>query len=484
MSFSWDQIVQSLNLSSEDIIRPALLPNEKLDSSAKEKLTWDKVSTDSRQIHSGDLFVALKGLHFDGHHFILEALSKGASGLVIEKSFWQQNFNSLQASKKNNLENTFIFLVDDTIKALSSLAQCHIQNFKALKVAITGTSGKTSAKYFCHQILDTCKVPHYFSPQSFNNQFGVPLSMLKVQSTDAVALFEVGMNAPKEISRLAKIIDPHICAVTMVGRGHLEGVGSIEGVLEEKMSLYQWGNTHVINTDDSRIFKSYKSSKTSKTLTFSTENSKADIYFHLDKISFEAFEISGHIQGVSGKAHLPLSGKHHLTNVGIASAICLGCGVEPSKIWKTLSHLRPCWGRNEILKSSEDIYVYFDAYNANPESMDAFLKQSQELKTPPFLILGEMLEMGEYASQVHKELGELTAQIPHNMVWFVGPSKGAFEQGYKRFEKKKNLLISDSYNHELAIQYRSMLKAGDWVALKASRGIGLEQFLKTLNIIK
>ena len=453
------------------------------EQSSKQSLNtdWKEWSTDSRAKTQNGLFIALQGDKFDAHDFLEQAYLNGARGFIVNS----EKLQSLKADKAflKRTDSTY-FGVQNTETALQMISVASSSKLDLLKVAITGTSGKTSAKYFCHQILENF-IPHYFSPKSFNNHIGVPMTLLDFKPEHKVGLIEIGMNHPGEIAHLVDLAKPDVCAVTMVGRGHLEGVGTIENVLTEKMSLYREGQTHIINIDDPMIFKDYQkkyennlNSKSFRILKVSTKDSNADVYFKLTKSSFSDFEIEGHILGTEGHVKVAIAGEHHIYNMAIASAIAIAAGMTAQQVWSQLKNLKPVWGRSEILKTKNDIAIYFDAYNANPESMKAFLKQTLHLSSAPYFVLGEMLEMGEHTKQVHFELGQLAARTPHQKIWFIGPSSADFKQGYESVENPKKLIISSSYDESLALKYQSMLQPRDCVALKASRGIGLEKFLK------
>ncbi len=442
---------------------------------------WSSWSTDSRLKTEGALFIAIQGDNFDAHDYLNQAYENGALGFLVKESTFNQKKSTY------NFEASF-FVVEDTIEALQKISVASSSKLDCLKVAITGTSGKTSAKYFSHQMLEGL-VPHYFSPKSFNNHIGVPFTLLDLKSEHKLALIEIGMNHPGEISNLVRLAKPNVTAVTMVGRGHLEGVGTIEHVLNEKMSIFQEGQTHIINIDDPRIYKDYQK-KYSRNLSdpnfniikISLKDKTADVYFKIINAEFNSFEIEGHIFNYPGKAKINIAGEHHGLNVAIAAAVSKIAGLKPENIWKRFEMIAPVWGRSEILKSKNNVSIYFDAYNANPESMKVFLSQTKHLSDSPYFVLGEMLEMGDHAKDVHYELGQLVGQTPHKNVWFIGPSCEVFKQGYLSTiglaKIKENLMISSTYEQTLALKYQSMLQPEDWVALKASRGIGLEKFLK------
>ncbi len=470
-----------MNLSNHDIKNA--LDKSLIQFIGPEKLdhNWTQWSTDSREKKMGAIFIALVGEKFDAHDFLFQAYQNGARGFLVQAKQFVQFKTKADYTK---MDQATFFVVNDTEMAFQKISAKSASKHDILKVAITGTTGKTSAKYFSHQILEGL-VPHYFSPKSFNNHIGVPMTLLELKPEHKVALIEIGMNRPGEIAKLTDLVKPNVSVITMVGRGHLEGVGSIEGVLREKMNIYNEGQTHLINIDDPRIWKDYQekfsknlNSQNYKLLRISTKDETADIYLKVVHLDFSEFEIEGRILGVSDSAKIPIAGEHHVYNVAIAAGVAVAAGIQAEKVWKQLKLLKPVWGRSEILKSKNEVSIYFDAYNANPESMHAFLKQTEYLAKPPYFVLGEMLEMGEQTSKLHYELGQQVSKTPHRKVWFIGPSSKAFSEGFLQSGNSKNLIISNTYEDSLAMDYKSMLKPNDWVALKASRGIGLERFLK------
>lgn len=444
---------------------------------------WTRVSTDSRALTPGALFVALAGDNFDAHDFIAQALDQGCQGILVHKDVSAE----LSSEQKKKIQ---VFEVQDTLNALQKIAHLQSQKLEScLKIAITGTSGKTSTKYFAHQLLEG-QVPHYFSPKSFNNHIGVPLSLLEIDHNDKAALLEVGMNHHGEIKNLISIINPEVTLVTMVGRGHLEGLGTVDDVLKEKMSMYTQGQTHIINKDDAKILQYYKAhfqAASRKRVYVSSSDMQADICLQaVEDMNdpFGSFQVHGHILGVEGKARIAVPGLHHVINVLMAVAIATQAGMQPQQVWMRLDQLRSFWGRSEVLRSSEGLQFYFDAYNANPESMKAFLDQVRKLKNPAHIILGEMLELGSSSPELHYELGVLAAQTPHAQLWFMGPSGAHFLRGYESQEKHKKPVITDTYKEDVALKYKSMLNTGDWIALKGSRGMRLETFLSLFEGVK
>lgn len=421
MKLTTEEIMKSLN---DNLV-------ETVNSSAKD--LWLQWSTDSRAENPEGLFIAIVGEKFDGHDYLEGSFEKGSEGFVISNMFYKKNRTEIE----DKLRYSTLFVVTDTTTALQNIASFYRNKLDCQKVAFTGTSGKTSAKYFCHQILEG-NINHYFSPRSFNNHLGVPMTLLNLKEDHNAALIEIGMNAPGEIEFLTRLAMPDITAVTMVGRGHLEGVGTIEAVLDEKMKIFGEGNTHLINIDDSRIFadykKKFKSHLTNPKYTiikFSSKDSSADVFMELVESKFNSFKIKGQIGGFPGKADVPIAGEHHVMNVALAASAALALGVSPEKIWEGVSRLKPVWGRSEIIEHDSGVHIYFDAYNANPESMQAFINQCSHLETPPYFILGEMLEMGEHAPSLHFELGKIVADCPHEKIWFIGPSCHSFKEGYE-----------------------------------------------------
>ncbi|HEX4922812.1 MAG TPA: UDP-N-acetylmuramoyl-tripeptide--D-alanyl-D-alanine ligase [Bdellovibrionales bacterium] len=436
------------------------------------------VSTDGRVDNSGKIFFALKGEKYDAHDFIEQAVASKARAIVVHKPLGELKL-------PQGAELTVV-RVGDTLAALQALGHFWRKKSSAKIVGITGTNGKTTTKEFTAQIIAT-KYPTWFSKGSFNNHFGVPISLLGLEPQHRVGIFEMGMNHPGELKQLVEIADPDVTVVTMVGRGHLEGMGSIEGVAQEKESVYRYARPdalRVFNLDNPHTLEMMsRAPKGSPRLTFSTFDAKADIHLKETMSTLDFLEISGRIGAEPGKARVPVFGRQNVNNIMAAAALAVACGVEADLIWKSLANLKTAWGRNQIVPLGSGARMIFDGYNANPESMGAIVENVSRLsvKGKKIFVLGEMLEMGETAGALHEELGAKVGESGADFVWFVGPHKGDFERGVRQTSFSKTLVLSDAYEEKLALDLARMLEPNDIVLVKGSRGMKLERVVSALD---
>lgn len=447
------------------------------------------VGTDTRADLSGRIFIALKGDNFDAHDFLPQAVKAGASALLVHR---------VPDAAKAVLDQVSVIEVDDTLEALQRLAGFWRHTMKARIVGITGTNGKTTTKEFTAALIGSRK-DVYYSKGSFNNHWGVPLSLLAIDPVHEVAIIEMGMNHPGELTALSRIAEPDVVVVTMVGRGHLEGVGSIEGVAQAKAEIYACATktaSLVFNLENSHTRKMYETYgarlEPAKVLTFagpavglpggsaaSSAWPALDVSLEVVSMGIDSMHVRGEIQGVGGEVTIPVFGAQNITNLMAASALALSCGLSPAEIWAALPLCRTVWGRNQWVKLENGARVLFDGYNANPESMRAAIENFAKLKANgrKLAILGEMKEMGAHAASVHRELGEIVARAGFDGVSFFGPSQADFAAGLEAGGFSKTLFISDSYEQKLAPRMPPVLDGNDIVLMKGSRGMQLEKAL-------
>jgi UDP-N-acetylmuramoyl-tripeptide--D-alanyl-D-alanine ligase len=442
---------------------------------------YSGIGTDTRAALSHKIFFALKGDSFDAHDYLAQAVQSGAAALVVHRK---------TPELEKILKSVTVIEVDDTLKALQRLANFWRRGFKARVVGITGTNGKTTCKEFTAAILGT-KFSVQYSKGSFNNHWGVPISLLSVCPEHQVAVVEMGMNHPGELKDLARIVEADAIVCTMVGRGHLEGVGSIEGVALAKEEIYLYSPakaTRIFNLDNQYTRAMYDrcNQQAGPVLTFAAPGgTKADVSLKVESAGVESLTISGEIRGISGRAEIPVFGRHNVTNLMAASCLALDCGMAPAEIWRALPFCQNTWGRNQWVRLESRARVLFDAYNANPESMKAALENFAALSTPTqgrkIAVLGEMRELGTQAPALHQELGRLAAQCGFDLIWFIGPSQADFAAGLKAGGFSKKSINSASYELNLASQTLPVLDEYDLVLIKGSRGVQLEKVLNELK---
>ena len=427
------------------------------------------VSTDSRTIQKGDLFIPLKGENFDGHDYLAQVDKKGAACAIVSQE------------PKEKVAMTLI-RVQDTLKGLQDLGKFHRHAYPFKIVGITGSNGKTTTKFFTERILSQ-KFKTFASQKSFNNHFGVPLTLLALKPHVEYGIVEIGMNHPGEISALTQLADPDIVLVTTVGRAHLMDFGGIDGIAKEKCDIYRFSkptSTKIFNLDNEALSKVCKEFLgKGKVISFSSQDKTADIYLELMEMGLEHVKVSGAIRGVLGEATVPIFGAHNVVNLMGASAIALAAGMTPEQIWSALPLCQTVWGRNMLVNLNSNAKLIFDGYNANPDSMKALIDNLSQISASgkKIVVLGDMLEMGDQAEELHRELGLSVGQKNFDAVWFLGEYSPSFETGIKASGFSKSLFISNGYEESLAVKVASMVEPADIIVMKGSRGAKLEKLV-------
>jgi UDP-N-acetylmuramoyl-tripeptide--D-alanyl-D-alanine ligase len=407
------------------------------------------VSTDTRKIQPGTIFFALKGANFNGNLFAHKALELGAKWVV--------------ADEMHDEPNGKIILVDDALKTMQELAAYHRQYLGIPIIAIAGSNGKTTTKELVVAVLQQ-KFKTGFTRGNFNNHIGVPLTVLSFTKELEIGVVEIGANHAGETAELCRIVKPDFGILTNNSKDHLEGFGSIEGVRKANAELYEYlreaGAKTFLNIDLPDLVEdaagiasiTYGSSPNAfcKGKIASTENSLA--------VEFEPNPF---------KVQTALFGTYNLPNV--LAAVCVGryFGVEDYKIKEALEAYRPGLNRSQIEKIG-DITVIFDCYNANPGSMMAGILSFLEFGSgPKLMILGDMLELGEYAANEHKEIIAFLYRNSAIEVILVGPefAKADTESRYQHY---KNIT-------DLKAEFNPSNYKNYTLFLKGSRGFKLEE---------
>ncbi|MGZ5279401.1 MAG: UDP-N-acetylmuramoyl-tripeptide--D-alanyl-D-alanine ligase, partial [Pseudobdellovibrionaceae bacterium] len=378
--------------------------------------SFQGVGSDTRVDLKGQLFFALKGDAFDGHQFLAKAVAAGAAGLIVhEETADLATFN----------DKVSIVLVKDTLQALQDLAHFERQKSRSVIVGITGSNGKTTSKEFAGAVISMARQVH-LPKGSFNNHWGVPFTLLAEPEGSQVSLIEMGMNHAGEIQRLCEIANPDVVVVSMVGRAHIEHFGSIDKISEAKEEIYRFARPDAIriyNLDNEQTASMYKRASTDfpkarQILTFSSLNSKADVFFQIHALTMSSIFLKGTIAGVSGEAAVPVFGEQNLTNLMVAASCALAVGLTPKEIWSALPRCKTNWGRNQLVHLKSGAELMFDAYNANPDSMKALLNNVKLLKTKgkKIGVFAQMLELGDLSLALHEELGQWVGRAGFDVI--------------------------------------------------------------------
>ncbi len=460
-----------------------LLADVLADTQAELKLKgpeeFTSVGTDTRKDLRGQLFVALKGDQFDAHDFLLQAAEKNAAGLLVHR--WDPALEKFKGKLS-------VILVKDTLLALQNLARAHRRRMKAVIMGLTGSNGKTTTKEFAAAILSSVHPTHWNSG-SFNNHWGVPLTLLQLEPSHEFAVVEMGMNHAGEITQLVKIAEPNMVVCTMVGRAHIEYFGTIEKIAEAKEEIYNAASpeaVRVYNMDDPMTAAMYeralKKFPNSRMLTFSSHNAMADVHLKIVELGLQEMHLKGYISGEPGDVKVAIFGKHNLTNLLAAATLSLAAGLDPEEIWQGLGRCKTNWGRNQWLQTPVGAQIIFDAYNANPDSMAALLANIADVKWKGRRIgvFSQMGELGEFSRELHEKLGEQVGSSVFDEVFFYGDDHKAFVDGLRRANSSLKVRAQANFTEDLASQLKSSVGSADLVVVKGSRSNKMEKMVLPL----
>ena len=438
------------------------------------------VGIDARKDLKNKVFVAIKGHRFDGHDFLSLALNQGAKAFIV---------SDLEKSRfLLEHKNVSLFLVPDTVAALVELARSWRKKQELQVIGITGSNGKTSVCSFTKTLLSD--LSPFVSPKSYNNAIGVSLSLLSVLRKKAWLIQEIGTSQPGEIAFLTELCQPDISVVTMVGASHLEGLKSLDGVAKEKKNIYlkKALAVGVFNKDNpwtKSMAEDFSRLGTQSTVfSFSSKEPDANVSLKIIKQDKDSFKIQGRIGDFKSTAVVPLFGKESLENLMCASTIALAVGIAPKRIWDKLPECHNPKGRQEkfILKE-KDISICFDAYNANPTSMDFFLDycEKSSLGKNRLLVLGDMKELGCHTEKYHKDLAFNKTLLSSRGVFFVGEQGFLMAKELKKNQYQGIFKAFKAYSPQLSCLLKEQWQKGDFIGIKASRSLALEQLFFDLT---
>ena len=412
-----------------------------------------KVTTDSRKVEQDAVFFALKGENFDANDFALQVAEEGVASLVV-------------ADRKDLPKHERILKVDDTLKTLQQLANHHRKQMKATVLSITGTNGKTTTKELVSAVL-TQKYNIIHTMGNLNNHIGVPVTLLSIKPETEIAVVEMGANHPGEIDFLCKIADPDYGLITNIGKAHLEGFGSFEGVIKTKTELYRHIKSHgkaiFVNQGNPQLW----------------EQSEG-----MERISYGrhcgAFcpvapgQCNPYLSVIWKEHHIQthLVGSYNFENVAAAIGVGQYFEVEDDKIVEALEQYMPTNSRSQVIDTEKN-HIIMDAYNANPTSMRAALINFANIcGENHLLVLGDMRELGTASEEEHRNILGLMKELGYKEALLVGPNFSAYNDktDWKTFTKVEDLC---QYVEGHPISGKTML-------IKGSRGIQLEKVLPLL----
>lgn len=435
-----------------------------------EEVSIEGVTTDTRAVTAGNLFVPLVGDRFNGHDFTKQAIEKGAVA-----SFWQED-------QENPPSDIPLIFVPDTLEALQQLAASYRQQLGLKVVGITGSNGKTSTKDLVAAVLGTTYSVHK-TQGNYNNHIGLPLTILQLKEETQVAVLEMGMSGFNEIELLSQIAKPDAAVVTNIGEAHMQELGSRAGIAKAKLEIVEGlspDGLFVYQGDEPLLQDGVKNvTLPQHVVTFGSQHSN-DLY----PISIEQ-KAEGTFFTINtcktDAMFIPVLGKHNVFNSLAAIAIGRFFGLSDTKIKEGLASLQMTAMRMEIKQGRNNVTIINDAYNASPTSMRAAIHSLEELDgyQRRIMILGDMLELGDEEVAYHREVGRALNPEKIQYVWTYGQlGKHIAEGALERYESEN--VRSYEEKEELIEAIQQFVQSKDVVLVKASRGMRLEDVVNAL----
>jgi len=442
------------------------------------------ITSDTRELKTGDVFIALRGENFDGHHFVDQAIQKGAVAVISEVEpavEWQTKIPTLKVS--------------DTLRAYVAIGRSLRFRFKGKVLAITGSAGKSSTKDMARELLGSNTIA---SPKSFNNLLGVSKTLCLLEDQTLNLVLEMGMNNLGEIQEMCEAFEPQGAVITNIGDAHIGKLGGREGIYKAKKELFDWISRVpnplgiALNLDDEWIVRAWKDSfreKQVKTVTFSATHSQADIFISKKNVDSKSGCLSVHLmsEGDELEVNLPHFGMHHAYNLAAAVSLAKLVGVSWVEIKERLKKIVPSKSRGEFIALKNGVTLIDESYNSNPSALMSSLESLFYLEPGKrkILVLGEMRELDQFSSRLHGEVGEKLGKIieqnKQSVVLFtVGKEAQEIVNGVRKISP---LIPAQSVScvEEVIPLVQEQLQTGDVLFVKGSRGIGLDKLVQQLS---
>ncbi|HDH87138.1 MAG: UDP-N-acetylmuramoyl-tripeptide--D-alanyl-D-alanine ligase [Deltaproteobacteria bacterium] len=435
------------------------------------------LSTDSRKMTPGHIFLALKGQRYDGHNFLTNAINAGAMGVIVESD---------ATLPKKILDNNLVVInVSSTLKALGDLASWWRRQWGGKVIAITGSNGKSTTKEMAASILSR-KANTMKSPGNFNNLIGLPLTILMLQEHHKLAVLEMGMNMTGEIARLTQIADPDIGLITNVESAHLEGLGNLNGVMRAKGELLRMmskASTAILNGDD-KVYKQLAPTFQGKVITFGLGKRNKVRAEGIKKVGDRAQAFNIYINGKRIPVRINYPGLHNVLNALSGAAIAFCLSISNELIAQGLGSFSPLKGRFHFIDLKSGIRIIDDTYNANLSSLRAALQTIKGLigkKQGLVIGLGEMMELGKESPKYHFDAGRLVADMGARYLVVMGEHgrnviEGACQGGMDR----EQTYIATTHA-EMSDSIKAHVRKGDVIFMKGSRKLALDKVVESVS---
>lgn len=434
---------------------------------ADGKALVKKITTDSRQAGEGCVFVALKGEKADGHSFAEKAVTDGALCVISEIDF----------------DGIPYIKVEDTRRCLMEIARAYRLKSGVKVVGITGSVGKTTTKDMVASVLAEGFCVHKTNG-NFNNDIGLPLTVFDITPEHELAVLEMGMNQFGEISRLSYGGVPDVAVITNVGVSHIENLGSREGILKAKSEIFDFmadDSFSVLNADDDMLIT--LKGKRKNIIWYGIEN-KTDIYAdNIESDGLNGIKCLIHTDKWTIAVDIPVPGRHMVLNAMAAAGVGMVMGLSPEKIKRGIENFSPTKMRMDISETEKGVKIINDAYNANPVSMKAALDVLKGCEGKRIAVIGDMFELGDFADDMHYDVGKYAAESGIDTLIFIGKASAAMKKAaedsgfkdYHYFPTQEEFLKEDMTEY---------FNKGDTVLVKASRGMQLEKTVRRIQEVK
>lgn len=425
------------------------------------------ISTDSRRVKPGELFIALKGERFDGHHFLNEVAKAGAAAVLVMDEL---KFNGGVA----------VIRVADTLKALGDIARFHRERFNVPVIGITGSNGKTTTKDLLASILEQ-EMPIVKTEANYNNEIGLPLTLLQITEATKAVVVEMGMRGLGQIRRLSQIAKPILGVVTNVGLTHLELLGTRQNIARAKGELVESlpGNGLAVLNGDDYLVRNMRGNSKSKTVLYGIEGDALDYRAAAIETSASGSRFKVYFNGTELDLDLPVPGRHNILNALAAMAAAKALGISNRAVQTGLAKPRLTANRLNIF-TKNGFRLIDDTYNASPTSMEAALEVLVSLNQGRRIaVLADMLELGATAKEIHRRIGVYAGKSGVDYLFAYGDLAREYVNGVNDITEGKAEYFSSK--QALIARLKEYIKAGDCILVKGSRGMKMEEVVTALS---
>jgi UDP-N-acetylmuramoyl-tripeptide--D-alanyl-D-alanine ligase len=442
-----------------------------VDPHVRREVVFDAVTTDSRAVQPGALFIALRGANHDGHAFVADALRNGAACALVERPVAA-------------VAPAQLVVVADTLKALGDLAAWTRSMHELSVVAVTGSNGKTTTKEMIASICTAARAAADLlkSEGNFNNLIGLPLTLLQLRGDETIVVLEMGMNHPGEIARLTEIARPDYAVITNIGSAHLEGVGgTLAGVAAAKGELFAGLSRDAViavNREDAWV-RRLAARFPGRTVTFGRDGDVRARNITAKAGDGVAFDLQ--VGADSVPVRLRLIGQHNVMNALAAAAIGHAMGLAVGVIAQGLDSTTGPAMRMMTIRLANGVTLINDAYNANPSSVEAALVALRRFSGRPVVVLGEMWELGDESRRAHFGVGERAASLGVRQLFLLGAQAEAMAAGARAGGMQRDAIHVCGSHAEVAAAVVAQWQPGDTVLVKGSRGMEMEEVVRLLE---